>query len=305
MKPNEFYTTIKEHILEFLPQEYNHAKVIVEEIVKPGDVKLHGLSIIKENDLFSPNIYLDECYDMYMKGENIKSILRIIADTYLHEIKKPIMMEIPYCNKEWIKEKVLLQAIDKRTNQSYIDQYPHMELGCDYVAIPYITLNSTNYPAISRLTNDICEIIDMTNDQLLKKAMENTQEKYPAVFGNMLNVLLDMESCFLNDNPVIDPRDPMFTITNEIAYMGAITLFYPGNLQKIGHLLSQNYYILPSSVHEMLIIPEKTAQMTPDELSLMVQEVNIHKIPFKEQMGNRVMYYDRKNDELRIVADKN
>ena len=63
-------------------------------------------------------------------------------------------------------------------------------------------------------------------------------------------------------------------------------------MQKIGELMGGNYYILPSSIHEVLVIPEN-AGLTTRELSNMVHEINQTEVAAVDRLSDKVQFYDR------------
>jgi hypothetical protein len=58
-------------------------------------------------------------------------------------------------------------------------------------------------------------------------------------------------------------------------------------------------FVLPSSVHEVIVTPA-AGGFTGFELERMVTEINKECVPEYEVLSNRVYYYDREKDELRM-----
>ena len=85
--------------------------------------------------------------------------------------------------------------------------------------------------------------------------------------------------------------------------MGAAALFYPGIQEKIARAIgNQDYYVLPSSVHEVIIIPD-TGELSAMALAGMVFDVNMKLVDREERLGNRVLRYNRDTKELSVAAD--
>ena len=74
---------------------------------------------------------------------------------------------------------------------------------------------------------------------------------------------------------------------------GASAIFYSGLMDQIGELLKGDYYILPSSIHEMLACRDDV-EMTIDELKCMVTEINIDEVRPEERLADEVYHYDTK-----------
>ena len=91
-------------------------------------------------------------------------------------------------------------------------------------------------------------------------------------------------------------------LTTEGGLLGASAYFYPGMKEKIAEVIGGNYYVLPSSVHEVLILPEHGA-MSAKELGQMVKSINETEVAPKDRLCNRVFRYDSQTRELSIAAD--
>ena len=65
-----------------------------------------------------------------------------------------------------------------------------------------------------------------------------------------------------------------------------------GVLDKIGDLMDSNFYVLPSSIHEVLIVPDN-GNMQTKELENMVREVNASQVLPEDLLSDKVQYYDR------------
>ena len=113
----------------------------------------------------------------------------------------------------------------------------------------------------------------------------------------------DPEPNLLKENPHADPESQLLVLTNKLSYHGATALFYPDTREEIGNILGQNFYVLPSSIHEVLIVPEKNAIAGPEQMVQMVKEINETQVAPEDRFGNRVLFYDRDTKELQIAAD--
>lgn len=65
-------------------------------------------------------------------------------------------------------------------------------------------------------------------------------------------------------------------------------------MDQIGESLKGDYYILPSSTHEMLVLPDN-GEMTSHELKRMVMEVNNSEVRPEEKLAGEVYHYDTKD----------
>ena len=93
-----------------------------------------------------------------------------------------------------------------------------------------------------------------------------------------------------------DVPDTMFVLTNDTKVNGAAAILNDDTRQEIADKVG-DFYVLPSSVHETLIIP-KDAGMELRDLEQMVQEVNQTQVAPQERLSNHVYEYDAKEHEL-------
>ena len=89
----------------------------------------------------------------------------------------------------------------------------------------------------------------------------------------------------------------MYVLSNRIHSYGAAAILYSGRMEGIGMYLKSNYYVLPSSVHEVIVVPEKAA-VEKEELSAMVAEINRTQVEAEEVLSDHAYYYDRKKGRL-------
>ena len=93
----------------------------------------------------------------------------------------------------------------------------------------------------------------------------------------------------------------IYLLTNTRKYLGAICIHYPGMAEQIGESLKSDYYVLPSSIHECLILPAEG--FSEAQLKTMVEEINETRLPPQEVLSNQVYYYDRNLRRLAVARE--
>ena len=89
----------------------------------------------------------------------------------------------------------------------------------------------------------------------------------------------------------------MYVFSNRTRSFGASAILYDGRLAKIAERLKENYYVLPSSVHETIIVAESDAP-AKDDLDAIIREINETQVDPEEVLSNQAYYYDRKEGKL-------
>ena len=92
-------------------------------------------------------------------------------------------------------------------------------------------------------------------------------------------------------------EDCMYVLTNPIRTFGAACILYEGVLEDIGNQLNENFYILPSSIHEVIIVPESKSPNRV-ELEEMIHEINETQVAVEEVLSDKAYYYSRKEKRL-------
>ena len=127
------------------------------------------------------------------------------------------------------------------------------------------------------ITDALMEEYDMTADEMFDTAIKNSAERFPAVLQDLGDsVISDPEECrnFLYQASGKMPAGagPAFVLTNSRFFWGAGALFYPGVIGRIHELLDGDFYVLPSSVHELILIA--VDDQDPKQLADLVRSAN-------------------------------
>ena len=132
------------------------------------------------------------------------------------------------------------------------------------------------------ITNEHMEVWKVSEEDLWKISEENTKHIFPAEFFTMTSALTELtelletgqrntENLLTDEN--IGKRDRMYVLSNKMRSGGAACLAYHGILETIAGILRRNYYILPSSVHEVIVLPDR-GEFEVEELNKMIKDIN-------------------------------
>jgi hypothetical protein len=84
-------------------------------------------------------------------------------------------------------------------------------------------------------------------------------------------------------------------------YLGAGVIFYPNMLKELADYHESDLFIIPSSVHETLIIPDTNMIMDIESLRDMICEVNRTAVADEEILSDNLYVYDRENGSMFIA----
>lgn len=289
-----FQQTVIEELKHIYGDDY---RILPMDKTKNNGIILHGINICHKDSNISPTIYLDNFFKGYNEGElTIQRIASIIEDTYSeHKVTDKINMS--FLNDfNTIKDKITFRLVGKTANEDMLQTVPHKDF-LDMVLVFYINLCRDDLGTASiQVTNILLDMWDVGIEELLQTAVANSHNG-----GIIIESLLDL---MLSSNLVSEEFGcledvNMYVMTNPEKLHGAVAMYYSDKLQETAERFNSNLYILPSSVHEILIVPE-TKGMSPEYLQEIVKEVNRTQVSPEEVLTDSVYYYDRDSKELTI-----
>lgn len=93
---------------------------------------------------------------------------------------------------------------------------------------------------------------------------------------------------------------PLFILTNQRMVLGSAGLLHSKLLAQFSELVG-NFYILPSSIHESLLMTASDGLADANSLNNIIRDVNMTLKP-SDQLSNNAYYYDRHTQKIRIAA---
>ena len=146
-------------------------------------------------------------------------------------------------------------------------------------------------------TNQLIETMGVTPEQLHADALENAPELKPAVIKGMSEVMVEMMGEEQAEMMGIVPMEPadeqMFVATVPDKIHGAGVMAYQDFMDQAAERVGGDFFILPSSIHEILLVPDN-GQMGLEDLQSMVREVNATQVSPEEKLTDNVYHYDSK-----------
>lgn len=296
---------IKNHIKEFLPLEYQDADVIVKPVVKNNDRVLTGLTVLKDGGNIAPTVYLEPYWEEVEKGRLLSSVLEEIAQIQTGENNRGPFDLSMMKDYEKVKPKLFIRMCDPEKNMEYLKDKPYTACGELAASYRIEVLKEGEMNGSIAVTDDILRSWGITKGQLHQDAVQTEKERNPACLYRMDDILFSSQSANLlkEDAPLQIGDMPIFVLTNRDKMDGAGTMVQDGILEKVGELLGTDYYVLPSSIHEVLILPDN-GEMDVKELESMVREVNATQVAPHELLSDKVQYYDRASKTLGRKQEK-
>lgn len=208
---------------------------------------------------------------------------------------------------EDIRDSLRVRLMDIKRNPETLQNSVYEPVGCGLALVAYMELPEeiadggiVNVPAklASGLADTNPEVI---LEDAMKRSVSQSHPKLCAIQDMLFGSMTGMEpENYLTGGDA--PEDTLLVLTTEDGRLGASVLFYPGMKEKIGEIVGKDYFVLPSSIHEVLIMPDN-GQMSPMELAKMVKEINDNEVSPQDLLCSRVLRFRADTQELSVAAD--
>jgi hypothetical protein len=256
-----------------------------------------GLTLTEQDINISPTIYLEEYYRQFQNGGSLEHITSDILRLYNEVRFQKSWGEEKLYDYSQVKEKVIYRLVNYESNEKMLRNVPYI-VYLDLAIVFCVLLEVTKYgTATMAIRNDHLDLWGVEKEELYRQASENTSKFLPDDFSSMSAVIEELTEESEAHISFEDKEEEMYVLSNRIHSYGAAAILYSGRMEGIGMYLKSNYYILPSSVHEVIVVPEKAA-VEKEDLSAMVAEINRTQVEAEEVLSDHAYYYDRKKGRL-------
>ncbi len=300
------YEVFKQHIRDSVEEQTKKGgKVFVNHIIKNNGRELDGLVIMEEGCNVAPTIYLNSYYEQYQDGRKMSDIVREIIDIHRankNNLKFASDMFNDYAN---VKDKVVYKVVNYDKNLKLLMDIPHRKM-LDLAIVYYCLLEQDKgMSATALIHNSHIKSWNITENQLYEDAIINTPRLLRSCIKPMSTILREMieieddDEKEESDTQLIGREGEMYVLTNENRVNGAACMLYEKVLDKFADLMEADLYILPSSVHEVIILPKQNSY-DKKMLQDMVREVNVEGVATDEVLSDNVYEYCRKDRMIKL-----
>ena len=308
-----FAEGVAKDIRNYLPPEYENADFQVVQKNKNNGVQLIGVQVNLPGKDLSPIIYVEQFFDEIRQGEPVDEVMNRFARCVEKSGRAPFMDSgIDLMNYDSLKEHLAIKLVNTQTNRKMLQEMPHENIE-DLSVICYVDfpVDSREGKATMEVRNQYLSIWNIDEKALFQQARANTQPINTPVLQTMFGTwksLFDEDACvknLLDENTTefgLSSHETAYILTNMEMKYGAAMITQPEVLNKLEQLFPEGFYVLPSSVHEVLIVPDH-GEMELKMLGEMVREVNKNEVERQEVLSDRVYSYDKEKHQIRQKPD--
>ena len=248
-------------------------------VTKNNGTRRTGILFKQEDSNLAPTIYLEEFYQKYLKGQQVPDLADSICSIYQEiRVKKTCDCQNLF-DFNHVKEHIVYKLIRRDANEELLKQIPY-EPFLDLAVVYYIQIDNTRFgSAAIQIRNEHLRYWRVEKEEIRRLAGKNTPRIYPVQIQQIVRF--------------------MYVATNEQCSLGAAVMRYPDFWEKVRGMIRGDFYILPSSIHEVILVPESFG-LEPERMQEMVKEINQIGVAPEEVLSDSVYYFD--GEEIRIVA---
>ena len=299
MEIESFAEIVKDTVEEQLGKEY---QVTIRRVNKNNGVVYTGLNVKKEGINIAPVIYLDNHFDQYKQGSS--TISEITDHVVKDGRKKMTSVDVQqFLNYETVRERIVYKLINTEKNKELLNDIPHIEFMDLSIVFQCLVSQKTSGSASILVHNTHMKLWDVTLEMLYQEAKENTQKLMPYEIKSIEETLCEIiktepQNQYGNDECMelsignFSDSVPLYVLSNKSKIEGAVCMLYPNLISNFSDTVRSSLYIIPSSIHELLLLPVEDDKDS-EEIKGMIRQINDTQVFEEEILSYSLYYYDR------------
>lgn len=298
MNRKDFFEYVRDNVKDYLPEKYADANIHLQEVAKKNGITLTAVVIPAKDSNITPNVYLDSFYQEYRNGKNPDACVGDVADCWIEKMDTDLDVDVNnMMDYENIKGKLQVRICDPDKNREWLKDKAVTMHG-DFAAYYTVNLSENKDGIVSvSVTKAFLDAWKTDIQTLHQDAMAADKNRGPVLYS--MEEMIDSmtygrelpENLFEWEKDVDSFALPMFYMSNEGMMNGASLILHEDIRKQMGEFMKGDYYILPSSIHEILILPDNGI-LSVSEMNAMVKEVNGIRVPLEEQLSDKVQFCD-------------
>ena len=294
------YENFKEQFVENLKESLYERGMEDVQMREAHVDKLNGgydaVTITPGDSNIGVTLNIDNFYKAFENGADMSEVVSKATEVAINGMENTPQLDVAsLTDYDQMKDKLVMEVVSAEANAEMLENVPHQNME-DMAVVYRFVINSDETGRASILaTNDMINAMGVTPEQLHADALENAPQIRPAQITGMSEVIAEMmgrDQAEMMGIVPVDPKDEqMFVATVSDKVMGAGVIAYQDFMDQAADRLGGSFYILPSSRHEVLLVPDN-GQMSLGDLESMVREVNATQVAPEDKLTDSVYHYD-------------
>ena len=304
----EFMNEMKNRVQDEFNERGIDVEVSATKITKNNGTAKWALGFTGGGRNIQPTIYMEHYYDKCMNDEmTLAQVTDSVCDIYVSTIPRDDFNVESILDYEQAKDHITVCVRNAEMNSELLKTVPHDIMGDLAVMYRVEVSNGIDGEGSVLINNQIMGQYGIDQDTLREQAWKNTKELHPYSFKSMGDVMREMFSGNGMDMPddVFQQVDSnpggMYVLSNDIKVNGAAYLCDTETLGKISDMIHDDLVILPSSIHECIVLPAKMCE-NMQMLKEMVETVNATEVAQDEILSPNVYKFDGQTHEISVYT---
>ncbi|WP_026658648.1 DUF5688 family protein [Butyrivibrio sp. AC2005] len=289
------FSTFNEELINRIQESLGSEFTIQSREAEKLNEKYNALTVKPVDDIIGVNLNATALFVEYENGKALENIVDESVHFAREALKNTEAYDVEsYRDYSIMKEKLTMEVVSAEANKNLLKTVPHKNI--EDMAIVY-RFDLNPIPGTILVTNQLLEGYGITAEQLHEDALEIAPKNRPLEIKGMSEILSissgaeNIEDLGLNIPP---EEEKLFVASVEGNIHGACVLAYEEFMDKAAERLGGSFYILPSSLHELILVPDD-GNFELTALDHMVREVNATTVSSTDKLTDNVYHYDSEN----------
>ncbi len=300
----EFVQNIRQAVEERLGEGF---RVTLQTVRKNNNVLMKGLIISQEGKNISPTVYLDSYYRDYINGASEEDIVGSIIDAAEKGMPKSLVNLDFFTDFSAMESRICYRLIHAEKNRELLEEIPYIPFLDLAICFFYPFYHEEIGSGSITIRNSHMEKWGGSVQTLWERAERNTEMLYPAQCSPMSTLLMELMGQKQPEEYVgslpqkkSEGELQMLVLSNRQRMFGAGVVLYKDYLEQLADWFEDSFYILPSSVHEVILLSCRY-QGEKGQLKRTIHEVNTTQVECQEVLSDSLYLYDRDAKQIRIA----
>lgn len=264
---------------------------VYTQMVTKGNTTLTGISI--GNGTFKPTVYMEHFENMF-REKGYEAVAREMIDI-CKNAEIPSISVSEMTSLDFVKDHLIVCVSPVGTNNEYVT-IPYLDLELYFRVVIEQGDNIGTYKITEKMLNEWGltkeELLDYDNNVYTCQSMSDVMKESMREEGYSEE---EVEMMFGSDYEEIGQH----VVGNKLKMYGASVIYKKEILKSIADKCESNLFILPSSIHELLIIPTDINEyVCKEDIDSMVKNVNETEVKLEEVLADHAYIFHRDTMEI-------
>lgn len=304
MNYEEFKETLMEDLKQGIyEQTGKECTISVSNVTKLQNESYEAFTIRPEDSAVGINMDVEGLFKEYQKVGDYDKVFDRAFEGVINSFEKQPNIDIQKIGDyDSMKERLSIQVVATERNAEMLSDIPHKEFE-DMSMVCRFVLNFGDHEQGSVLVNNsMLERYGVTQEQLFEDALKYAPTIKPSEIKSMAEMMAEITGMDINEinGSIGGDKVPMYVASTSDRVNGAGILAYPDFLENAAEKLGGDFFVLPSSLHEIILVPDD-GETDFHVFENMVREVNETQVDPKEQLTDHAYHYDSKEKVFELA----